>query len=548
MKKIHILLLFLFSIFLVSCQETDDKEDPFDYSQATVHILNDGTIYLDELTDFKVTLDIEVQNALNEVVIYVLDQQQDFVSIDTSGVVTIKQNAPKNYWFSVTAILEASMSKFHMKDFIVNLTRGVIVGTEQISQVVLTVNGDPTTSRGISWFTSSDIEDSVVYVANNSEFNNSLRFEGELLTFEATIEASDVANQVPAKTHYNHQALITGLEPDSQYYYKVGSDAIDKFSQVGTFKTAKETGAFKLFLTTDVHVGANERASVTNRYYNAALSDAFDRYNGIDYALNTGDLVTQWYSGYHYFESEWAYAMNISPFLRQLTFIPLSGNHDGKVTNQAFNYSLTNHYSLPKSPELIDDDHIHGPNYAFEIQDVHVTMLNYHESNHFPESHKLWLEDVLSNTTKTWKIVFSHIMLPLDVQQILEAHDVVLAYSGHEHVHRRTAPLLDSIPQTQTYNSENGFVVNPKGTTYVVNTTTGGASEWRPYNSSPNEIDGFGLNSNIKDLGTAQHRWGMYSVLTIDASSIQVDLYVRNSVDAQHPFSHYTTYGFELNA
>lgn len=547
MKKLFIFLLLFVSIFLVSCQIDDEITDkPFDYKDASVSILTDGTIYLDELSDYQVVLDVSVLNAEDESIIYLLDQQENFVSISDEGVITINPSAPKNYWFNVTAILEASVSKYDSKDFIVNLTRGVIVGTEQISQVVLTINGDPMTARGVSWFTSSDIEDSVVYVATNEDFTNALRFEGTLNTFETTVDASDEANRIPATTHYNHKALITGLTPNTKYYYKVGSDVLGKYSSVGSFKTANTSGEFKIFLTTDVHVGANENANATNRYYNAALSDAFDRYETIDYAVNTGDLVTQWYSGYHYFESEWAYAMNISPFLRQLTFIPISGNHDGKYTLGEFNYSLINHYALPASPELINDDHIKGPNYAFEINDVHITMLNHHEAGSITENQKLWLEDELSKTTKQWKIVFAHIILPLDVQEILERHNVVLSYSGHEHVHRRSMPLLNGISQETTYDSQTGFALNPTGTTYVVNTTTGGASEWRPYNPKPNEIHGFGINSVMGTLGTAQTRWGMYTVLTINEDTIKAEIYVRNSTSALQPFSLYQTYGFKL--
>lgn len=547
MKKLHITLILAFLVVLVSCQRKIEVDEPFDYSHSIVTILNNGSIYLDEIADSKVTLNVEVENALENNVVYILDQQAAFVSIDKNGIISIKGDVPDKYWFSITAVLEADKSKFHMKDFIVNHTRGVIEGKEQISQVVLTINGDPMTSRGISWFTSYDIEDSVVYLSEDSQFSNLLRFEGELNTFDTSVNAMDSANQVADSTHYNHQALLTGLKPNTKYYYKVGSDEIKQYSSVGSFTTAKGSGPVKIFLTTDVHVGANEKPAASNRYYHAALSDAFERYNGIDYAINTGDFVTQWYSGYHYFESEWASVMNISPLLRQLTFIPISGNHDGKITDPLFNYSFTNHFSLPKSPEIINDDHQYGPNYAFEINDTHITMLNYHEKDRFTDNQKLWLEDVLSKTNKKWKIVFSHIILPIDVQKILEKHNVVLAYSGHEHVYRRSAPLLVGIPQTQNYNNENGFVVNPKGTTYVVNTTTGGADAWRPYEPLTNEIDGFGLNSSIKDLGNAQTRWGMYTVLTIDESSIAVDIYVRNSTDAQQPFTKYTTYGFELN-
>ena len=107
-------------------------------------------------------------------------------------------------------------------------------------------------------------------------------------------------------------------------------------------------------------------------------------------------------------------------------------------------------------------------------------------------------------------------------------------------------PLLNGIGQETTYDSQTGFALNPTGTTYVVNTTTGGASEWRPYNPKPNEIHGFGINSVMGTLGTAQTRWGMYTVLTINEDTIKAEIYVRNSTSALQPFSLYQTYGFKL--
>lgn len=518
-------------------------------SAAAVTILTDNVIYSDELPEGTLKLDVSVTGTKNTDLIYMLDQADEHVSIDKNGLISVSSSVTDDYRFTVTAVLEEDHSKYNAKEFTVKLTRGLLEGERQVGQVVVTVNGDPSVQRGISWFTTYDVTDSDVLVSTSPDMSNPLKYSGTLNIFEKIAEAGGKEKTA----FYNHQCVITGLNPNTVYYYKVGSEAMNLYSSVGSFKTVATDGAVKFMITTDVHIGANEKPSGISRFYHAALSDALNRYGELDFAINTGDMVTQWNGGYSYFESEWARAMNISPLLKKITFVPVAGNHDQKHERAAGTYSefrnsLTNHYSLPESPAEISDGNENGPNYSFDASNVHFIVLNvYDPDQKSPETDKIkeWVKTDLASTDKLWKVAFSHRTVPDDIKAVLEENGVVVAYSGHEHFYRRTKPMASNVAQEIVTGGENeNYIVNPKGTTYVTNTTTGGADEFMSTVLTANDIETFGMGSVFGEYGKATARWGMYTVVTVNGNTFKAEIYVRPSTSAQAPFVLYNTYGF----
>lgn len=545
MKKVlSLITIILMLSFVVACQSTNIDPPNNKYDDALINILNDNVIYYDELINGEFDIELEVKNGENSGLIHIIDQTMDYVRVEGNKII-VSQEVTKNYTFILTTILEENKSVYDSMTFLVNPTRGVIVGERQISQIVVSANGDLDNSRGVSWFTSGDIEDTILHLSKDEDFSSFDKITGVRQEFEAYVFSTDPYNGIPREKFYNHQVDLVDLDEDTIYYYRVGSEKIDLFSKPQSFKTTKKNAPIRFFLTTDVHVGGNEKAEANSRFYHAALQDAKNRYGSLDLAINTGDFVTQWYRPYDYNETEWAAGMNLSPLLKEMTFIPVAGNHDSRNGFYEYRNVFPKHYNIPNSPELIDDGHIYGPNYSFNAGNTHFTILNYHDSNSPVSQEQLdWLDYDLGNHDKTWTIVFSHIILPIEVQKIIDKHNVTVAYSGHEHVYRRTVPLFDNQPQTMEYGGENNnFLINQKGTMYVVNSTTGGASEWRPYEEKDNEIIGYGRGSQV--LGeTLVNRWGIYSVVTALDNKLQIDVYVRKGTSALDDFHLLETYGF----
>lgn len=108
--------------------------------------------------------------------------------------------------------------------------------------------------------------------------------------------------------------------------------------------------------------------------------------------------------------------------------------------------------------------------------------------------------------------------------------------------------MLGGAVQSATWGGEgDDYIIDPKGTTYVTNTTTGGADEFRAAETDLHDIDFFGSGSVFGSHGAATARWGMYTLITIDDDTFTAELYVRPGTTSDVPFELYATYGFMLS-
>ena len=533
---------------------------------VSVQITNTQNVYMDEIVDNSFLMQVEVKNATDKSVKYQLTQENDYVAVSDSGVVTLQPNTPEWYAFEVTAQSYADTQQSDSITFTVLATRSSMSGQGQIGQIIASVNGNPSTCRGISWFTSADVEESDLVLSTSRDMKDAKLYLGLSNTFTKPATEWDEDFNLGAETYYNHKVTLTDLTPDTTYYYKVGSQKLGLYSDVCSFKTSGgEADSVNVFITTDVHYGSREDAST--KYYHAAIADAFTRYGYVDMALDCGDFKSQWKVGtsYYYFEEEWIKSMaSMSPLLKTTTFVPVNGNHDNSNPtnyNTDFDYAFFNHYNVPASPAEIDDGQRQGLNYSFDVGAAHLVVFNYSYNGVVATAaQKQWLENDLKSSTKQWKVVFSHAELSADVKAIVEKYGVTLAFNGHEHVYKHSKPMLGDVAQSMNVTSgdSKNFVLNNQvGTTYVTNSTTGGADSWGSKEiAMDNYLCAFQLNTNLGatssqlalgDLGTVKSGWGMYSVLTISQNSLMVSVFLRNSTSPNTPFTLLHTYGFTIS-
>ena len=110
-----------------------------------------------------------------------------------------------------------------------------------------TVYGDPKTQKGFTWYTAADC-DSVLQLVKASDFSrngftNALEVQGKSKKFQG---------------NYCHKVAVTGLEPGTTYYYRVGSLKNNIWSNVGKFVTDNGDSKFSFIAIADVQASSFE--------------------------------------------------------------------------------------------------------------------------------------------------------------------------------------------------------------------------------------------------------------------------------------------------
>ncbi|MDX2152953.1 MAG: metallophosphoesterase [Bryobacteraceae bacterium] len=238
---------------------------------------------------------------------------------------------------------------------------------------------------------------------------------------------------------YQHQARVTGLQPATEYFYRVSVDGSD-LSPVHRLRTAPLAGPFRFLVFGDSGTGLNDQRNVANQL--RAETD-------VSLVVHVGDIVYPFPSIRRYLEVHFGMYADL---MSRLPFYACAGNHDVEDGGTAF---LALHPS-PPAPGVPAG--MRGFYYSFDWGDVHFLAL---DSNIVLTEAKLapmieWADRDLSATQKAWKVVFWH-HAPYDslrgehreqtaVRQrltpLMDKHGVHLVLVGHHHCYQRSHPLV----------------------------------------------------------------------------------------------------------
>ena len=143
-------------------------------------------------------------------------------------------------------------------------------------RINVTMYGDTQTQRGFTWYTEKpsdatvQIVDALDYVV--SGFKSALTFTGSVSVFQ---------------DYYCHKVVATGLEPGTEYKYRVGSVDNDVWSVVGTFVTDDGDDSFSFIALADVQASSYENFYQASLVMDAAMEFTPDA----EFVINLGDFV-----------------------------------------------------------------------------------------------------------------------------------------------------------------------------------------------------------------------------------------------------------------
>ena len=233
-----------------------------------------------------------------------------------------------------------------------------------------------------------------------------------------------------------HHIALTGLEPDTDYYYRV-LDSEDRRSKALTFHTAEaDAEAFTFGALSDI------QDSGYYRWDDVADELAFN-HTDVDFFVVVGDMpsgasVGRWWTFFH----------RGRELFSSTPIMPAVGNNDGWGWSDFF----SSYFALPNASGVEDY-------YRFDYGPAAFMAFNTEENAQVADGGvqddwlELQLEELQTTFTGDWAFAYWHVPVynagsrhdgeQFDVRALVEHVDGVLDWviSGHEHLGHRMKPL-----------------------------------------------------------------------------------------------------------
>lgn len=277
------------------------------------------------------------------------------------------------------------------------------------------------------------------------------------IEYGRSFDALNQSKSVTTDDAHLHELTLSGLETQTQYFYRVVSedDAGQSLaSDVYTFQTAvHDDSAFSFAVIGDTQSGP----SVVKKISELAWAER------PNFTVHAGDLVSTGSD-----KSHWTghFFPNMTPFISRVPFYSVLGNHE---QNAGYYYDYT---SLP-APEY---------RYTFRYGNAQFFMLDTNKKVGPDSEQYMWLEDELGASDAMWKFVVHHQPAytsdsndygdmfksgksthgDTNARQLVplyEQYGVDIVFNGHIHLYERTWPIRENA------------VVEDGGVIYI---TTGG--------------------------------------------------------------------------
>lgn len=314
---------------------------------------------------------------------------------------------------------------------------------------------------------------------------------------------------------WTHTATAENLEEGKTYYYRYTINKAE--SEIYSFTTDSDDCTKVLFVT-DSQIGRSsgtqEEIYQNDTYgWTKTLDTAFEKNEGIDFILSSGDQVEDSYS-------EEQYTLFESPgILRSAPIAAAIGNHEFYTPN------YSHHFNNPNSNTFALFNWPAGRGYYFLHNDVLFIVVD--SNNFFPSANRR----VIKNACKAypdakWRVLMMH-HSPFDasgaddignkfarftVVPYIDEFDIDICLSGHDHYYSRSYMIKDEKITDDTI--ENGVYKNPQGTLYVTQNSSSGSN----YSGTGDEI------SEYCEFAL-QERRQTYSIVEINENALTLTSY-----------------------
>jgi 3',5'-cyclic AMP phosphodiesterase CpdA len=299
-------------------------------------------------------------------------------------------------------------------------------------RIMLTIPGNPATSRAVSW--RSAFEDTIS-LGEITITDPAPTLEKSKTTVTGTFSPWEEGS----KMAMGHKVIFENLKPDTKYAYRVGN--VNNWSEWFQFKTSSDkVKPFSFLYFGDVQ-------NDIKPYGSRILRQGYSHFPESDFMLFAGDLVkvsNEEYWSEFFYAGGWIFSM--------IPSLPTPGNHEyDKQENQSRTFSKhwNQIFTLP----------FNGPSekfrnrvYFLDYQGVRFISIDspaYGENDEDDELILGWLDKTLANNPNRWAVVLTHYPVYYCCQgrdkkeyqdagkAILEKYGVDIVLQGHDHTYCR---------------------------------------------------------------------------------------------------------------
>jgi hypothetical protein len=337
--------------------------------------------------------------------------------------------------------------------------------TVRPERVILNLTADPATEMAVTWRSAPGLAGQVQYAkaTNGPDF-----VKAPLSVAAKTDDATLAVREDPAFRAAYHAAVLTGLEPDTVYAYRVGASRAGddaQWSEWFQFRTAaREAKPFRFIYMGDMQ---NQILSEASRTLRMAFRQAGDA----AFTIHAGDLINR-----HDSDAEWGEWFASGGFLyAQTPQMPTPGNHEyvrdeAARAGSSINGQWRRQFTLPENGPA-DVPASRETSWYTDYQGLRLISIDSMQVDRDETARKAivkWLDGLLAKNPSRWTVLFLHFPLfssepgrdnpkvRAALKPLIDKYHVDLVLQGHDHGYARGAIGKD------------GPTADDAGTTYAV--------------------------------------------------------------------------------
>ncbi len=387
--------------------------------------------------------------------------------------------------------------------------------------------GADQTKRTVVWCSDGSNEGKV-QLALKSNVNSKI-FPSNRQEFNAVLSDNTVSGK---KTN---TAVITGLSPNTEYAYRVGSD--NKWSKIYTFTTGSfEDNSLSFLAVGDSQLGITNLGTETQTWADT-IAKGLDKQPNASFMISLGDQVNA-------ANNEEQFKAFFTPdALKSLPVATVVGNHEFTATNYSDHFKMPNVSSYGVSATAGNGT----GDYWYIYNNVLFMCINSNNDN--SDEHEEFMTAVISaNPDVRWKVVTMHHSMYSVGHGILSTPDKITALrnslsplfselgidvvlSAHDHRYSRTYMMDGTTPVVPDGGTVPSSVTNPQGQVLYISLSSSSGSMYLEQSSENYSYNAVKNQENVPQL----------SVVDVTENSFKITTYRTNNMTVLDEFTIYKT-------